>query len=116
MLDDSSFLAGRLVFRLVWAAEAVRVQAAKTGHARSDELGDGPVYALTYGVPSIPAALLCQSDLHRASAQCGSRASYQANSPTWKGCETGFERMMLSSPIQTFGHRPTITCYGRERL
>lgn len=49
-----------VVFRLVWAAEAVRVQAISTAHARAEELGDGPAYALTYGVPSIPAALLCQ--------------------------------------------------------
>ena len=45
---------------LVWAAEAVRVQAVATNHSRSSELGDGPAFALTYGVPSTPAALLCQ--------------------------------------------------------
>jgi len=49
-----------VVFRLVWAAEAVRVQAVSTGHSRAAELGDGPAFALTYGVSSIPAALLCQ--------------------------------------------------------
>ena len=49
-----------IVFRIVWAAEAVRVQAVATQHSRADEMGDGPAYALTYGVPSIPAALLCQ--------------------------------------------------------
>lgn len=54
------FIQEGVVFRLVWAAEAVRVQAVATGHARADELGDGPAFALTYGVPSIPAALLCQ--------------------------------------------------------
>ena len=55
-----AFLQDGVVFRLVWAAEAVRSQATKTGHARADELGDGPAFALTYGVPSIQAALLCQ--------------------------------------------------------
>jgi hypothetical protein len=54
------FIQEGVVFRLVWAAEAVRVQAVATGHARADELGDGPAFALTYGVPSTPAALLCQ--------------------------------------------------------
>jgi hypothetical protein len=54
------FVQEGVVFRLVWAAEAARVQAVATGHARAAELGDGPAFALTYGVPSIPAALLCQ--------------------------------------------------------
>lgn len=54
------FIQEGIVFHLVWAAEAVRVQAIATGHSRVNELGDGPAFALTYGVPSIPAALLCQ--------------------------------------------------------
>src|SRR4029077_16171211 len=54
------FVQEGVVFRLVWAAEAVRVQAVATGHVRASELGDGPAFALTYGAPSIPAALLCQ--------------------------------------------------------
>jgi hypothetical protein len=54
------FIQEGIVFRLVWAAEAVRVQAVAIGHARASELGDGPAFALTYGTPSIPAALLCQ--------------------------------------------------------
>jgi hypothetical protein len=54
------FIQEGVVFRLVWAAEAVRVQAVATDHSRVQELGDGPAFALTYGVPSIPAALLCQ--------------------------------------------------------
>ena len=41
-------------------AEAARVQAIATNHPRHAELGDGPAFVLTYGVPSIPAALLCQ--------------------------------------------------------
>jgi len=57
------FIQEGVVFHLVWAAEAVRVQAVSTNHARSSELGDGPAFALTYGVPSIPAALLCQMGL-----------------------------------------------------
>jgi hypothetical protein len=54
------FVQEGVVFKLVWAAEAVRVQAVASGHSRAEELGDGPAFALTYGVPSIPAALLCQ--------------------------------------------------------
>jgi hypothetical protein len=55
-----AFIQDGVVFRLVWAAEAARVQAIATDHARKDELGDGPAFGLTYGVPTIPAALLCQ--------------------------------------------------------
>lgn len=54
------FIQDGVVFRLVWAAEAARVQTMATNHARKGELGDGPAFALTYGVPTIPAALLCQ--------------------------------------------------------
>lgn len=55
-----AFIQDGVVFRLVWAAEAVRVQAIATEHARAAELGDGPAFVLTYGVPTIPAALVCQ--------------------------------------------------------
>jgi DEAD/DEAH box helicase len=60
MQRTQAFIQEGVVFLLVWAAEAVRVQATAIGHARADELNDGPAFALTYGVPSIPAALLCQ--------------------------------------------------------
>jgi hypothetical protein len=56
-----SFVQDGVVFKLVWAAEAVRVQAVTSGHARSQELGDGPMLVLTHGVPSVHAALLCQA-------------------------------------------------------
>ena len=36
------------------------LQAISMAHSRAAELGDGPAFALTYGVSSIPAALLCQ--------------------------------------------------------
>lgn len=55
-----SFIQDGAVFKLVWAAESVRVQAIAAAHARAEELGDGPAFALTYGVSSIAAALLCQ--------------------------------------------------------
>jgi hypothetical protein len=55
-----AFIQESVVFRLVWAAEAVRVQAIATGHGGAGSLGDGPAFSLTYGVPSVPAALLCQ--------------------------------------------------------
>jgi hypothetical protein len=56
-----AFVQDGVVFRLVWAAEAVRVQALSSSHDRAAEVGDGPMLALTHGVPSIPAALLCQA-------------------------------------------------------
>jgi hypothetical protein len=56
-----AFIQDGVVFKLVWAAEAVRVQAITSAHARAEELGDGPMFSLTHGVPSIPAALLCQA-------------------------------------------------------
>lgn len=56
-----AFVQDGVVFRLVWAAESVRVQAINSGHPRAEELGDGAMLALTHGVPSIPAALLCQA-------------------------------------------------------
>lgn len=59
--STQSFVQDGVVFRLVWAVESVRVQAISSGHARAEELGDGAMLALTHGVPSIPAALLCQA-------------------------------------------------------
>jgi DEAD/DEAH box helicase len=55
-----AFVQDGIVFKLVWAAEAARVQAIATEHPRQEELGDGPAFVLTYGVPTVPAALLCQ--------------------------------------------------------
>jgi hypothetical protein len=57
------FLQDAVSFKLVWAAEAVRVQALAMAHPRAAELGEGPALALTYGVGSRPAALLCQMGL-----------------------------------------------------
>jgi hypothetical protein len=57
------FLQDAISFKLVWAAEAVRVQAIAMAHTRFAELGEGPALAFTYGVSSRPAALLCQMGL-----------------------------------------------------
>jgi hypothetical protein len=57
------FLQDALSFKLVWAAEAVRVQAIAMAHSRASELGEGPALAFTYGVGNHPAALLCQMGL-----------------------------------------------------
>ncbi|HVJ07867.1 MAG TPA: DEAD/DEAH box helicase [Acidisarcina sp.] len=57
------FLQDAISFKLVWAAEAVRVQAIAMAHPRFTELGEGPALALTYGVSSHSAALLCQLGL-----------------------------------------------------
>ncbi|MBK6688279.1 MAG: DEAD/DEAH box helicase [Deltaproteobacteria bacterium] len=54
------FVQDGVVFKLVWAAESVRVQAVASGHPRAEDLGDGPGFSLTYGVPFVSAALLCQ--------------------------------------------------------
>ena len=57
------FLQDAVTFKLVWAAEAVRVQAIAMTHPRFAELGEGPALSFTYGVSSHPAALLCQLGL-----------------------------------------------------
>jgi hypothetical protein len=57
------FLQDAIAFKLVWAAEAVRVQAVALAHPRFLELGEGPALAFTYGVNNQPAALLCQMGL-----------------------------------------------------
>jgi hypothetical protein len=57
------FLQDAISFKLVWAAEAVRVQAIAMAHLRFAELGEGPALVFTYGVSSQPAALLCQMGL-----------------------------------------------------
>ena len=57
------FLQDAISFKLVWAAEAVRVQAIAMTHPRFAELGEGPALAFTYGVSNQPAALLCQMGL-----------------------------------------------------
>lgn len=56
-----AFIQDGVIYKMVWAAEAVRVQAISAQHPRAEELGDGPALALTHGTPSIPAALVCQS-------------------------------------------------------
>jgi superfamily II DNA/RNA helicase len=55
-----AFIQDGAVFKLVWAAEAVRVQARSAEHWRADELGDGPAFSLTFGVPTIASAIFCQ--------------------------------------------------------
>lgn len=59
-LKAQSFVQDSVAFKLVWAAEAVRAFIVAKGATPSASLGDGPAFAFTYGVPSIPAALLCQ--------------------------------------------------------
>jgi hypothetical protein len=58
-----SFVQDTVIFKLVWAAEAVRVQAQAREHPEAENLGEGVALALTYGVPSIRSALLCQAGL-----------------------------------------------------
>jgi hypothetical protein len=57
------FLQDAIAFKLVWAAEAVRVQTIARAHPRLAELGEGPALSFTYGVSNPPAALLCQMGL-----------------------------------------------------
>jgi hypothetical protein len=58
--DVHTFIQESVVFKLVWAAEAVRVQALALEHPTAGALGDGPAMSLTFGVPNLQAALLCQ--------------------------------------------------------
>lgn len=55
-----AFIQDCVVFKLVWAAEAVRVMAGAEDHPRATDLGDGPALAFGYGAYSVSAALLCQ--------------------------------------------------------
>lgn len=61
--DAIEFIQNDVVFRLVWAVEAARVQL----HALTEEEGEAPdgtlALCLTYGAPNIEAALLMQSGL-----------------------------------------------------
>ena len=58
-----AFLQGDVVYRLVWAAEAVRLHAVQTG-VPDAELLDGTVAAtLTYGLPTAPGIVLAQAGL-----------------------------------------------------
>lgn len=55
------FIQETVIFEMVWAAEAARVQAVARELENSDMASDGPALALTYGVPSRRAAVLCQA-------------------------------------------------------
>jgi hypothetical protein len=61
--DAIGFIQSDVVFRLVWAVEAARVQL----HALSEAEGEAPggklALCLTFGAPSVEAALLMQGGL-----------------------------------------------------
>ncbi|HWI89031.1 MAG TPA: hypothetical protein VNS11_07330, partial [Sphingomicrobium sp.] len=60
---EIEFLQDGIVFRLVWAVEAVRVQGIAEGVPGAADIQGNIALALTYGVPSIPAILLAQAGL-----------------------------------------------------
>ena len=51
------------VFRLVWGVEAIRVCAREAGRTEVQDLSGGVPLTLTYGVPSVSAAILMQCGL-----------------------------------------------------
>ncbi|MEX2172563.1 MAG: DEAD/DEAH box helicase [Pirellulales bacterium] len=60
---EVAFIQNDVVFRLVWAAEAVRVHAGVRQVRHADELTGRTALILTYGLPSLTAALLAQAGL-----------------------------------------------------
>jgi hypothetical protein len=56
-----AFIQEGIIFKILWAAEAVRVQAAAEDKEQVKDIEDGAFLAFSYGVPSIQAALLCQA-------------------------------------------------------
>jgi hypothetical protein len=58
-----AFIQNDVVFRMVWAAEAVRVHAGVREVQGADQLLGRSALILTYGLPSVAAALLAQSGL-----------------------------------------------------
>lgn len=58
---SQAFIQDTVIFHLVWAVEAVRVQGRVAAHPDVDGIGDTPALVLTYGVPSVEAALLCRA-------------------------------------------------------
>lgn len=94
------FLQDAIAFKLVWAAEAVRVQANALAHPRLLELGEGPALAFTYGVNNRPAALLCQMGLASRTAALWAVAKTGATFEKTFGA-----RLWLSNHEQLFRQR-----------
>lgn len=61
--DEVEFIQDGVVYRLVWAVEAVRVHALAVGSRNAELIMGGAALSLTYGVPSIAAALLAEAGL-----------------------------------------------------
>ncbi|MDO8434618.1 MAG: hypothetical protein Q7S58_19655 [Candidatus Binatus sp.] len=62
--EGVEFIQNAVVYQLVWAVEAVRVQALAAGDQRMAEaIGRIPL-SLTYGLPTLTAAALAQAGLH----------------------------------------------------
>jgi hypothetical protein len=61
--DEIKFIQDGVVYQLVWAVEAIRVQALAKGDSRAEQLNGNIPLLLTYGVPSRQAAILLESGL-----------------------------------------------------
>jgi len=60
---EIDFIQDALVYRLVWAIEAIRVHGVAYGDKRADLVSGMLAQALTYGLPSLSACLLAQGGL-----------------------------------------------------
>jgi hypothetical protein len=58
-----AFIQQDVVYRLVWASEAVRLHAVHTGAADAELLTGAVGAALTYGLPTVPGVVLAQAGL-----------------------------------------------------
>jgi hypothetical protein len=58
-----AFIQQDVVYRLVWASEAVRLHAVHTGAADAELLNGAVGTALTYGLPTVPGVVLAQAGL-----------------------------------------------------
>jgi superfamily II DNA/RNA helicase len=61
--EATDFVQDGLVYRLVWAVEAIRAHAEVVGAGEPDLSGGQASMALTYGVPTLPAATLLRHGL-----------------------------------------------------
>ena len=88
---EVEFIQQGLVYRLVWAMEAVRVHALAVGEPDANNLSGAAAFALTYGAPTVQAAMLIEAGLSsRAMAVELTRAL-----PSEFSDATGFYELLL---------------------
>jgi hypothetical protein len=77
--DEVQFVQDGIVYRLVWAVEAVRLHATAVGAVGPEELSGAIALVLTHGVPTVPAALLAEAGLGSRGMALDVTRSYGAN-------------------------------------